>query len=112
MIFGKQTRRGVYYDLSASHYKVEQMGFTFCFSSKLHREKFKQRLPETEERFAQRMKTLYGLTFTRSIVPALYLYRLIETRGFRVIMKDDYGETLITNADKIRISLNVKGVPV
>lgn len=112
MIFTNQTRRGVFYDLSKSHYKIEQMGFTFYFSSKLHRDNFKQRLPETEERFMQRMKKQYGLTFSRSIVPALYLYRLIETRGFRVIMKDDYGETLITKADCIRISLNVKGVPV
>ena len=112
MIFSKQTRRGVYYDLAASHYKVEQMGFTFYFSSKLHRDKFKARLPETEERFLQLMQRRYGLTFTRSVVPALYLYRLIETRGFRVIMKDECGETLISKADNIRISLNIKGAPV
>ena len=112
MIFTNATRRGVYYDLAQSHYKVEQMGFTFYFSSKLHRDNFKKRLPETEERFLQAMKKRYGLTFTRSVVPALYLYRLIETRGFRVVMRDDYGETLINKADCIRITLNVKGVPV
>lgn len=112
MIFASPTRRGVFYDLSKSPYKIEQMGFTFYFSSKLHRNNFKQRLPETEERFLQRMKKQYGLTFTRSIIPALYLYRLIETRGFRVLMKDECGDTIITKADCIRISLNVKGAPV
>lgn len=112
MIFTNQTRRGVFYDLAKSHYKVEQMGFTFYFSSKLHRDNFKRKLPETEETFAQRMRTRYGLTFSRSVVPAIYLYRKVETRGFRIIMKDECGETLIDSADKIRISLNVRGIPV
>ena len=105
----KATRGGVFYDLSASPYKIAHCGFTFYFSSKLHRDKFRTRLPGAEEDFLQRMRNRWGLAFSHTVLPAILLYRTIETRGFYIRIPDQYGggETIIENADSIKVSINI-----
>lgn len=112
-VFVKATRRGVYYDLAASPYKVHHMGFTFKFSSKSHQEKFKLRLPAQEDEFSRRMFARWGLRISRSVIPALILYRQIETRGFRLTLNASesglFGgaSEVITDPDEIKISLKI-----
>ena len=112
-VFTKATRRGIYYDLAASPYKVRHMGFIFKFSSKLHFQKFRERLPQFEDEFSRRMFARWGLRIGKSAIPSLILYREIETRGFMMIVSAaeqglpaGSGE-MITDPEELRVSLKI-----
>lgn len=73
------------YNLSKSEYYTEYKDYKFYFSSYFNNQRFKARLIETVEKETLKLNAKYRTTINADIVIALYLYRLIEKRGFYVI---------------------------
>jgi hypothetical protein len=82
-----KTRKGIFYDLSHSDYKVhlEDTNMTFVFSSKLYLMKFKEQYKEHRKEFNLKLKTRYKIGVNFITYADLVLYRQIETRGFLII---------------------------
>lgn len=83
-----KTKNGVYYDLTETEYTSKLYGYTLYFSSKLHKEKYDNRLNEYTNEFNKRIFKRYGLNTKATILPAIALYTKIETRGFYITLGD------------------------
>ena len=79
------TRAGVCYDLADTPYTAEWRGFTFYFSSYPHRRKFERELCKKLEWVNDSMSRRFHMGIDMSEVAAVHWYRMVETRGFRVV---------------------------
>ena len=78
-------KSNVCYNLNKSEYYTEYKGYRFYFSSLFNKIRFNKQLTEYLEQETLKLNAKYRTTFNAEIVIALYLYRLIEKRGFYVI---------------------------
>lgn len=78
-------KSNVCYNLSKSEYYTEFKGYKFYFSSFFNTQRFTSKLIETIEKETLKLNAKYRTTINSDIVVALYLYQLIEKRGFYVI---------------------------
>ena len=76
-----KTRNGIYNDLKKSEYTYNYMGFVFYFSSKLHLDNFKQRLPDKIDSLEESLKKRFDIAFYVPQLAAILLYYKIESRG-------------------------------
>lgn len=79
------TRDGVCYDLAISPYKTTINGLTFVFSSKLHLDKFKQKIKENRDIINYSLSKRFKVNVDVSKLADVVLYRKVETRGFLII---------------------------
>lgn len=82
-----KTKCGVYYDLTESEFTVQIEIAEFFFSSKSHKTKFIERLPQFENEMNSLMKRKWGLNTKFKFIAALALYLKIETRGFYITVE-------------------------
>ena len=105
-----KSRKGIFYDLSISEYRLPVNGITYVFSSQLHLNKFKERLKENRKAISQSLSNRFNIHIDLSTLADLVLYRKIETRGFLIVVKEDNVECLndITYAGG-RVTMNYFG---
>lgn len=82
------TARGVCHDLAQSPYTFTRLKngqeVVYCFSSKSHLEKFKNREKKHNEDFSGFLNRKYKAIFDILLFSDLFLYRKIESRGFYI----------------------------
>ena len=82
------TARGVCYDLAKSPYTFTRVKngneIIYCFSSKGHLEKFKNREKKHNDDFTGFLNRKYKAIFDILLFSDLGLYRKIESRGFYI----------------------------
>lgn len=82
------TIRGIYHNLKESEYTVSDSEIVFFFSSKLYRDKFLADYEEHREAFLAKMHRLTGeIPLNMTTLADITLYRRIEKRGFRALMR-------------------------
>ena len=82
------TIRGIYHNLKESEYTVSDSEIVFFFSSKLYRDKFLSDYEEHRETFLSKMHRLTGeIPLNMTTLADITLYRRIEKRGFRALMR-------------------------
>lgn len=84
------SRNGVCYDLARSSYKTTVNGLTFVFSSKLHLDKFKNKLKENRDIVNYSLTRRFNLCVDVSQLADIVLYKKIETRGFLIVSNEGY----------------------
>lgn len=86
------TRSGVYHDLQESTFTASNIEAVFFFSSEFYRDKFLKEYKPYRDDMMKRMESV-NPTFYKYFKDRLYfyydvrLYKSIEKRGFRVIVK-------------------------
>lgn len=70
------------YDLRKTPYKATEKGYTFCFSSQKHLEKFLFQLIENRKTINKSLSKRFGFDIELNTLADIVLYRRIETRGF------------------------------
>jgi hypothetical protein len=101
-----KTRKGIFYDLSHSTYKIhlEDTNTTFKFSSNLYLMKFIDQYKQHRIEFNLKLKTRYKIDVNFIKYADLVLYRQIETRGFLIIRDGDIKlcqESLLLDGEKM-----------
>lgn len=82
------SRNGVCYDLNISSYRCKVDDLTFVFSSRLHLDKFKQKLTENRDTINNSLSKRFNMNVDVSPLADLVLYRKIESRGFLVLSNE------------------------
>lgn len=83
------SRRGIYYNLSLSPFNITIDDITFYFSSKLHFQKFTERVNQFKEYTKTRMEKKVKVKCEINQLIVLMLYETIETRGFYIKLNGD-----------------------
>lgn len=78
-------KSNVCYNLVKSLYKTNYKHYTFYFSSEFNKQRFDTQIQTFIENETLKLNAKYRTTFNAEIVISLYLYRLIEKRGFYVV---------------------------
>lgn len=78
-------KSNVCYNLVKSDYQTNYKQYTFHFSSDFNKQRFDTQIQKFVENETLKLNAKYRTTFNADIVIALYLYRLIEKRGFYII---------------------------
>ena len=86
----------VYNDLKESPFVVDYEGFTLCFSSAFHRNKFKRNISDYIRQETLKFQNRYKVNITMIDVFIIAYYKKCETRGFRV-----FRDNLLLSSDKI-----------
>ena len=81
----KRTRRGVYLNIQDSRYVSEQFGIQFYFSSMTLLERFERDLEKNRAFYLMNDHAKTKISILSCIFADIFLYRKIETRGFRVV---------------------------
>ena len=82
------TIRGIYHNLKESEYTASDSEVVFFFSSKLYRDKFLEEYENHREAFLTKMHRLTGeIPLNMTTLADITLYRRIEKRGFRALMR-------------------------
>ena len=82
------TKNGIEFNLYKSNYKLNKGLVTFCFSSKLYLEKFKNNVDEYIENEQRKMKAKYKVNTNLYYFFMIAIYCKIEKRGFLMKYKD------------------------
>ena len=86
------TRGGICYDLSITPYiqdvKYGDNVITYCFSSKLYKDTFNDRLFMNRSKINKSLSNRFKLNISFDLMNDIYLYSNIEKRGFYLIQKD------------------------
>lgn len=80
------TKRGIYHNLKESTYCVGNGEIVLFFSSKMYLTKFLERYKDYREEFAEEMKK-NELVLNMDTLSDIILYKQIEKRGFRTMIK-------------------------
>lgn len=83
------SRSGVYYNLALSEYRVKRLGVTYVFSSKLHMEKFTERVLENRSNINQSLSKRFKIDINVDILADIVLYSKIENRGFLILNEEN-----------------------
>lgn len=94
-----KSRKGIFYDLNVSEYRVTLNNITYVFSSELHRQKYNERVSENRKVFNSKLTKRYGIEIENNIMADLTLYKSVETRGYLVI--NGVGEKLCKETIKL-----------
>ena len=83
-----KTKRGIYYNLKNSEYKVNVKPFTFVFSSQFYLNKFEREMNEEIKVFNEKANNVYKNKFELNMetLALLRLYKNIEKRGFYILL--------------------------
>lgn len=79
------TRKGICLDLENSPYTYITDGYTWHFSSRLHRDKFARLLESNRKEVHERLTARYKFDITLNELADFYLYIITENRGFYVV---------------------------
>ena len=91
-----KSRKGVYYDLTISPYRVTLDDLTFVFSSRLHKDKFIAQYAAHRKKINFSLSNRFNVIVKFAPLADVVLYSKIETRGFLMIDKE--GKTLCKNS--------------
>jgi YHS domain-containing protein len=84
-----QSTRGVYYDITHSHFKCEVKDLTFYFTSEYNLSRFEDRYLDEIHLFRKKIESIYwnnhSLHFDE--LALIRLYQRIEKRGFLIYYK-------------------------
>lgn len=85
-----KSKRGIYYNLSDSEYKItlKDNDLTFYFSSEFYKNKFSENFVNYLISENMKLNVKYECKIDASNMLLLKLYQKIETRGFRVVYKN------------------------
>lgn len=89
------TKCGVAYDLEISPYRVMVEGYTYVFSSRMHLNKFKDKLNANRERINKSLTVRFNFPVAINVLCDVTLYERIESRGFLILTET--GEKLWQN---------------
>ena len=78
----EKSRRGIYYRLPESEYRLRFGPIEFYFSSAVYRDKFAERINAEIDIYNYRKTVRTGIRSTAVFTPAFELYKQIEKRGF------------------------------
>ena len=78
------TKNGICYDLDATQYIADYMGYEWHFSSELHRRNFLSKVQTKRDWLNDSLSRRFRMTVKADLLAALQLYRQVETRGFCV----------------------------
>lgn len=91
------SRAGVCYDLAHSPFSTSYQGFTFRFSSYVHKRKYERELRKKVLWITDSISRRFHMSVDMRLMAAVHWYRQIETRGFHV--EGPFGETYATCED-------------
>lgn len=74
--------------MEQSTFRVTDNGLTYVFSSKLHLQKFKNKLRENRDIINYSLSKRFNFPVDVSQLADLVLYRKIETRGFLILTSE------------------------
>lgn len=81
-----KTRNNIFYDLSLSDFKFKtDDDVTFCFSSKLYKDKFVAQHLDYRRRVSNYLTKTYSIDVSTSLFADVVLYTKIEKRGFLIL---------------------------
>lgn len=85
-----KSKRGIYYNLNDSEYKLnlKENDLTFYFSSEFYKNKFSENFENYLITENLKLCVKYECKIDASNMLLLKLYQKIETRGFRVVYKN------------------------
>jgi hypothetical protein len=89
------TKNGVVYNLLMSPFVVQTHDVKFVFSSKSHKDKFKEKIDSNRNNLNDKLTKKYGIDVDVSLLADIVLYTMIETRGFLIFDKE--GKPLCKN---------------
>ncbi|MBO5810612.1 MAG: hypothetical protein J6R32_07260 [Bacteroidales bacterium] len=84
------SRNGIYYDFDLSKFRHTVDGITYVFSSRLHLEKFIERLEENRTTINNSLTRRFNFPVDVSALADFVLYRKIESRGFMIVTNEGY----------------------
>lgn len=82
------SKHGIVYDLKISPYILQINEITYYFSSQLHLLKFQNKLSSNRELTKAYLSKKFKMHVKWNTLADLYLYTLIETRGFYIKIKE------------------------
>lgn len=82
-------KSNVCYNLVKSPHRITYKQYTFHFSSEFNAQRFKTKINSYIETETLKLNSKYRTNFNADIVILLYLYRLIEKRGFYVLSSNN-----------------------
>ena len=81
----KLTRNGVCYNLVSTPFKCHRLGYTWHFSSLIHKNKFEDKFESHINWLNDSMSRRFHVKVRFDLLGAIQLYMRIEQRGFRVV---------------------------
>lgn len=90
----------VWINLSKSPFKFYINGVTYFFATELHLNNYKKKYLENRKEIAQKLTKRYHFNIYNSIIADIYLYTMIENRGFYIII-DGVGEIICPEEIKL-----------
>lgn len=79
------TYGGVYYNLNESDFCVNIEGFTFYFSSKLYKNKFKNNVRQFIKNESEKINSKYQININLDLYLMIAFYMKVEKRGFKIV---------------------------
>jgi hypothetical protein len=89
------TKNGVCYNLTLSPFIFQTGDIKLVFSSKTHKDKFKDKQEEHRDILRDKLTKKFGVTVDINLLADIVLYADIETRGFLIFDKE--GNALCKN---------------
>lgn len=83
-----KTAKGIYHNLKESEYAISNLEVAFFFSSKVYRNKFMSQYEENRKKYEEKMRKFCSMELNYNFLADLELYKLIEKRGFRVVIQN------------------------
>ena len=83
------TRGNIEYNFEKSNFIAEINNFKFVFSSKLHLEKFNNRIIENRKKISVSLSDRFNLYISADTIADIILYTKIEQRGFLIIYESE-----------------------
>lgn len=83
-----KTAKGIYHNLKESEYAISNLEVAFFFSSKVYRNKFMNQYKENRMKYNEKLKKISSMGLNYNFLADLELYKLIEKRGFRVVIQN------------------------
>ena len=82
------------YELRKSPYTVTENGTKYYFSSKLHADKFRERLEDKRNQVNYSLSNRFNMHIKLDIIADIMLYVAIEKRGFYILTEGGAAECL------------------
>lgn len=88
------TRDNICYNLKVSPYKFTILNITYFFTSEMHLQKFKDKIKENRKIINISLTKRFNINITFNVLSDVMLYKKIETRGFLLMIENEYVECL------------------
>lgn len=83
------SRNNICYDLKKSHFRYSRDGITYVFSSRLHLDKFKERIDGNRKTINQSLSNRFNIAVNVDVLADIVLYCKIENRGFLIVARGE-----------------------